>query len=139
LPIDVAYGPEIQGRPREERKRLAQETLDMVGLGSWAKERPGALSGGMQQRVGLARGLASQAEVLLMDEPFSALDPLIKMEMQDEMIRIQKELHRTILFITHDLDEALKLGDRIAIMEGGQVVQLGTPEDIIVNPKTEYV
>lgn len=136
---NVSYGLEIQGRPADERKRLAQETLDMVGLGTWANERPGALSGGMQQRVGLARGIATQAEVLLMDEPFSALDPLIKMEMQDEMIRIQKELNRTILFITHDLDEALKLGDRIAIMEGGRVVQLGTPEDIIVNPKTEYV
>lgn len=136
---NVAYGLEIQGRSKDERDRIAQETLEMVGLGTWGESRPDELSGGMQQRVGLARALATQANVLLMDEPFSALDPLIKVEMQNEMIGIQNKLHRTILFITHDLDEALKLGDRIAIMEGGEVVQLGTPEEIIVNPKTEYV
>ncbi|HEX7022444.1 MAG TPA: glycine betaine/L-proline ABC transporter ATP-binding protein [Trueperaceae bacterium] len=136
---NVAYGLEVQGRPKNERRSEAQEKLDMVGLGEWGDAYPSELSGGMQQRVGLARALATGADILLMDEPFSALDPLIKMQMQDEMINIQRELHRTILFITHDLDEALRLGDRIAIMESGSIVQMGTPEDIIVNPRTEYV
>ena len=136
---NVAYGLEIQGRSRQECSRIAQDVLDMVGLGQWADSYPSALSGGMQQRVGLARGLATEAGVLLMDEPFSALDPLIKVTMQDELLKIQGQLDRTILFITHDLDEAMRLGDRIAIMESGVIVQIGTPEEILVNPKTEYV
>ena len=136
---NAAYGLEVQGRPKQKRLEAAQETLEMVGLGQWGDSYPDELSGGMQQRVGLARALATDAPVLLMDEPFSALDPLIKVNMQQELISIEKKLHRTVLFITHDLDEALKLGHRIAIMEGGRVVQVGTPEEIIVNPKTEYV
>ena len=136
---NAAYGLEVQGRPKKERLNAAQETLEMVGLGQWGDSYPDELSGGMQQRVGLARALATDAPVLLMDEPFSALDPLIKVNMQQELISIEKKLHRTVLFITHDLDEALKLGHRVAIMEGGRVVQIGTPEEIIVNPKTEYV
>ncbi len=136
---NAAYGLEVQGRPKDKRLEAAQETLEMVGLGQWGDSYPDELSGGMQQRVGLARALATDAPVLLMDEPFSALDPLIKVNMQQELISIEKKLHRTVLFITHDLDEALKLGHRIAIMEGGRVVQVGTPEEIIVNPKTEYV
>ncbi|MFQ6079863.1 MAG: ATP-binding cassette domain-containing protein, partial [Thermodesulfobacteriota bacterium] len=110
-----------------------------VGLEVWANALPSQLSGGMQQRVGLARSLATEAEVLLMDEPFSALDPLIKVHMQDELLKLQEKVHRTVLFVTHDLDEALRIGDRIAIMEAGLIVQLGTPEEIIVNPQTEYV
>ena len=136
---NAAYGLEVQKRPKKERLNAAQETLEMVGLGQWGDSYPDELSGGMQQRVGLARALATDAPVLLMDEPFSALDPLIKVNMQQELISIEKKLHRTVLFITHDLDEALKLGHRVAIMEGGRVVQIGTPEEIIVNPKTEYV
>ncbi len=136
---NVAYGLEIQGVERAKRREAAESILSMVGLEGWGNAYPKELSGGMQQRVGLARAITSQAQVLLMDEPFSALDPLIKVNMQDEMIKIQRELKRTILFITHDLDEALRLGDRIAIMEDGEVVQIGTPEDIIVNPKTKYV
>ncbi len=136
---NVVYGLEIQGRDESESARKGQEVLDMVGLGQWSKSYPHELSGGMQQRVGLARALATDARVLLMDEPFSALDPLIKVNMQEELKKIQQELHRTILFITHDLDEAMRIGDHIAIMEAGQVVQIGTPEDILVNPRTEYV
>ena len=136
---NVAYGLEIQGRDRRDRQAVAQRVLDMVGLGPWGRSYPSELSGGMQQRVGLARGLATDAEVLLMDEPFSALDPLIKVDMQQELTRIQQELHRTILFITHDLDEAMRIGDRIAIMEDGQIIQIGTPEQILVNPRTDYV
>ncbi len=111
----------------------------MVGLGGWENHYPDELSGGMQQRVGLARALATDANILLMDEPFSALDPLIKVQMQDELMRIQQELDRTILFITHDLDEAMRIGDHIAIMDAGKIVQVGNPEEILVNPKTEYV
>jgi glycine betaine/proline transport system ATP-binding protein len=136
---NVAFGHEVRGTNVRERRRMAKEMLEVVGLAGWEKELPSQLSGGMQQRVGLARALATQANVLLMDEPFSALDPLIKMTMQDELLRIQSELHRTILFITHDLDEALRLGSRIAIMDDGAIVQSGTPEEIIVNPKTPYV
>jgi glycine betaine/proline transport system ATP-binding protein len=136
---NVAYGQEVRGAPRADRLRVASEMLDVVGLEGWGDSKPGQLSGGMQQRVGLARALATQANVLLMDEPFSALDPLIKVNMQDELLRIQDELHRTILFITHDLDEALRIGSRVAIMDDGVVVQIGTPEEIIVEPKTEYV
>ena len=136
---NVAYGLEIQGVDRRERLERADRALDMVGLGGWGPSRTSELSGGMQQRVGLARALATEAEVMLMDEPFSALDPLIKMQMQEEIIKLQRELGKTIVFITHDLDEALRLGDRIAIMEDGKVVQLGTPERIITNPATAYV
>jgi glycine betaine/proline transport system ATP-binding protein len=136
---NVAYGQEVRGSAREDRHRVAREMLEVVGLEGWGDSKPGELSGGMQQRVGLARALATQANVLLMDEPFSALDPLIKVNMQDELLRIQGELHRTILFITHDLDEALRIGSRVAIMDDGVVVQIGTPEEIIVEPKTEYV
>ena len=136
---NVAFGHEVRGTNLRERRRMAKDMLEVVGLAGWEKELPSQLSGGMQQRVGLARALATQANVLLMDEPFSALDPLIKMTMQDELLRIQSELHRTILFITHDLDEALRLGSRIAIMDDGAIVQAGTPEEIIVNPKTPYV
>lgn len=136
---NVAYGLEVQGKSRDERHRHAQEMLEMVGLGDWGKAYPSELSGGMQQRVGLARGLATDAGVLLMDEPFSALDPLIKVNMQQELKKIQQQLGRTILFITHDLDEAMHIGDHIAIMEEGKIIQLGTPEEILVNPRTEYV
>jgi glycine betaine/proline transport system ATP-binding protein len=136
---NVAYGLEIQGVDRGQRIERADRALDLVGLGGWGPSRTSELSGGMQQRVGLARALATEAEVMLMDEPFSALDPLIKMQMQREMIKLQSDLGKTIVFITHDLDEALRLGDRIAIMEDGRVVQLGTPERILTNPATAYV
>ncbi|MBN2283722.1 MAG: glycine betaine/L-proline ABC transporter ATP-binding protein [Deltaproteobacteria bacterium] len=136
---NVAFGLEVQGIPKKDREGKAQEILELVGLGEWGKAYPPQLSGGMQQRVGLARALASEGDLLLMDEPFSALDPLIKVNMQDELINLQNQVKRTILFVTHDLDEALKLGDKIAIMEQGRIVQMGTPEQIIVNPKTEYV
>ena len=136
---NVGYGLEVRGMGRAERRRRAEETLEMVGLAGWGQVLPSSLSGGMQQRVGLARAIATGAKVMLMDEPFSALDPLIKMQMQDEMIRLQRQLGRTIVFITHDLDEALRLGDRIAIMDDGRFVQVGTPEKIVTEPKTEYV
>ncbi len=136
---NTVYGLEIQRRSAEESRKIGLRVLDMVGLGEWAQSYPHELSGGMQQRVGLARALATEARVLLMDEPFSALDPLIKVNMQQELVRIQKDLERTILFITHDLDEAMRIGDQIAIMDAGQVVQIGNPEEILINPKTEYV
>jgi len=136
---NVAFGLEIQGIDKKERSRKAKELIEVVGLEGFGESYPSQLSGGMQQRVGLARGLATGADILLMDEPFSALDPLIKVEMQDELLDLRQEMERTILFVTHDLDEALKLGDRITIMEAGKMVQLGTPEQIIVSPKTEYV
>jgi len=136
---NVVYGLEIQGRERDEARKAGQEVLDMVGLGGWGHVYPAQLSGGMQQRVGLARALATKAKILLMDEPFSALDPLIKVNMQQSLLDIQQELRRTILFITHDLDEAMRIGNRIAIMDAGVIVQIGTPEEILVNPKTEYV
>jgi glycine betaine/proline transport system ATP-binding protein len=136
---NVVYGLEITGRNAAEGERTAQEMLELVGLQDWGKAYPSELSGGMQQRVGLARALATDARVLLMDEPFSALDPLIRVQMQRELQKIQSELGRTILFITHDLDEAMQIGDRVAIMEEGAIVQIGTPEEILVNPRTEYV
>lgn len=136
---NTTYGLEIQGRSADERAQRGQEVLDMVGLSQWGHAYPSELSGGMQQRVGLARALATEAEVLLMDEPFSALDPLIKVDMQQELKKIQRELQRTVLFITHDLDEAMRIGDHIAIMEEGRIVQIGSPEQILVNPRTEYV
>lgn len=136
---NVAYGLEVQGVDRRERRRRAIEALSLVGLESYARSMPGQLSGGMQQRVGLARALASDPEILLMDEAFSALDPLIRRQMQDEMIAIQRQLRKTILFITHDLNEALRLGDRVCIMRDGRVVQIGTPEEILTEPATGYV
>jgi glycine betaine/proline transport system ATP-binding protein len=136
---NVAFGLEIQGVDRAQRHQKARDVLEMVGLAQWAEVRPGELSGGMQQRVGLCRALAAEADVLLMDEPFSALDPLIRVHMHDELLKLQEQIERPILFISHDLDEALKLGDRIAIMEEGRIVQMGSPEDIMVNPSNEYV
>jgi len=136
---NVAYGLQVQGIDDAERRRRTEEALELVGLGGWADSYPDELSGGMQQRVGLARGLATEAEVLLMDEPFSALDPLIRREMQDLLIRLQGELHRTIVFITHDLNEAMRLGDRIAMLKDGRIVQIGTGPEILRNPANEYV
>lgn len=136
---NVGYGLEVQGVDRHQREQRALEALDLVGLKAYAASMPGQLSGGMQQRVGLARALAADPEILLMDEAFSALDPLIRRQMQDEMIAIQRKLRKTILFITHDLNEALRLGDRVCIMRGGRVVQIGTPEEILTEPATGYV
>ena len=136
---NAAWGLEVQGMPKEERLARARETLELVGLKGWEAYRPGALSGGMQQRVGLARALAADPDVLLMDEPFSGLDPLIRRDMQNELIRLQQQFHKTIIFITHDLNEALKLGDHIAIMRDGSVIQLGTGEEILAHPADDYV
>ena len=136
---NVAVGLEIRGIDKPTRYRMAAETIDTVGLKGWESYRPHEMSGGMQQRVGLARALAVDPDVLLMDEPFSGLDPLIRREMQDELVSLQTELHKTIVFITHDLDEALKLGDRVAIMRDGQIVQQGSPEEIVTLPSDDYV
>ncbi|WP_269855011.1 quaternary amine ABC transporter ATP-binding protein [Streptomyces sp. RPT161] len=136
---NAAYGLEVQGVPREERLRRATEALHLVGLKGWENSWPDELSGGMQQRVGLARALATDAELLLMDESFSALDPLIRRDMQDQLLELQRSLHRTIVFITHDLNEAMRLGDRIAVMRDGRIVQLGTAEQILVEPANDYV
>ena len=136
---NVTFGMEVQKKEKKYQREKARQILNMVGLEEWANSYPSHLSGGMQQRVGLGRALATEAKALLMDEPFSALDPLIRMRMQDELLKLQGKLQKTIIFVTHDLDEALKLGDRIAIMEDGQIVQMGTAEKIILNPKTEYV
>ncbi|MGR6836284.1 quaternary amine ABC transporter ATP-binding protein [Syntrophomonas erecta] len=136
---NVSYGLEVQGVPREKRYAGALQAIEMVGLKGWEDYYPQNLSGGMQQRVGIARALATDPDILLMDEPFSALDPLIRQEMQDELLEIQGKLHKTIVFITHDLDEALKIGDRIALMKDGHMVQMGQPEDILLSPATEYV
>lgn len=136
---NVAFGLELQNVPVQQRLDIAREKLALVGLGEWAFHLPQQLSGGMQQRVGLARALANDPDILMMDEAFSALDPLIRDDMQDELLGLQRKLHKTILFITHDLNEALKLGDRIALMKDGCVVQVGAPEDIITNPANEYV
>lgn len=136
---NVAYGLAVQGVEEDERTRRTREALELVGLDGWADSYPDELSGGMKQRVGLARGLATEADVLLMDEPFSALDPLIRREMQDLLLRLQRELHRTIVFITHDLNEAMRLGDRIAMLKDGQIVQIGTGPEILRNPANEYV
>lgn len=136
---NVAYGLEIQGIKKEAREKTAQAVLESVGLEEWSDVYPEQLSGGMQQRVGLARALAVDPDLLLMDEPFSALDPLIRKEMQEELMELQQKMRKTIIFITHDLDEALKLGDRIAIMKDGSIEQIGTPEEILTNPATEYV
>lgn len=136
---NTEFGLEIQGVSKEERSEKAKKALDLVGLGGYLHQYPEQLSGGMQQRVGLARALANDPEVLLMDEAFSALDPLIRKEMQDELLDLQAKMKKTILFITHDLDEALKIGDRIALMKDGSIVQIGSPEEILVNPVNEYV
>jgi glycine betaine/proline transport system ATP-binding protein len=136
---NAEYGLEVQGIPKEERAKKAKEALEMVGLGNYVDQYPNQLSGGMQQRVGLARALANDPEVLLMDEAFSALDPLIRKDMQDELLELQDSMHKTIIFITHDLDEALRIGDRIALMKDGSIVQVGTPEEILTNPANEYV
>jgi glycine betaine/proline transport system ATP-binding protein len=136
---NVAYGLEIRGVEKEERSRKAAEVLDTVGLGGWGDRYPDELSGGMQQRVGLARALATEPQIMLFDEPFSALDPLIRRDMQDEVVRLQREVQKTMIFITHDLLEALKLGDRIAIMKDGQFVQVGTPEEVVARPANDYV
>ncbi|MDW2796216.1 glycine betaine/L-proline ABC transporter ATP-binding protein [Clostridium boliviensis] len=136
---NVAFGLEIQNEKLDERMKKAHEALELVGLKGYEKSMPSELSGGMQQRVGLARALATNPDILLMDEAFSALDPLIRKEMQDELLSIQSKMQKTIIFITHDLDEALKIGDRIAIMKDGEIVQIGTPEDILKNPANDYV
>ena len=136
---NVAFGLEIQGVERGERTRRAEGVLETVGLGGWGNSFPDELSGGMQQRVGLARALATDPEIMLFDEPFSALDPLIRRDMQDEVIRLQREVQKTMIFITHDLMEALKLGDRIAIMKDGHFVQVGTPEEVVAHPADDYV
>lgn len=136
---NAGYGLEVQGVPRAERNRRAAEALEMTGLAGWEKSWPDELSGGMQQRVGLARALATDADLLLMDESFSALDPLIRRDMQDQLLELQKRLKKTIVFITHDLNEAMRLGDRIAVMRDGEIVQLGTAEDILVTPANDYV
>jgi glycine betaine/proline transport system ATP-binding protein len=136
---NVAFGLEIQDMDKTERTKRAEEVLETVGLGGWGNSFPDELSGGMQQRVGLARALATDPEIMLFDEPFSALDPLIRRDMQDEVVRLQKEVRKTMIFITHDLLEALKLGDRIAIMKDGHFVQVGTPEEVVSNPADAYV
>ncbi|WP_148861121.1 glycine betaine/L-proline ABC transporter ATP-binding protein ProV [Marinobacter fonticola] len=136
---NAAFGLELSGVPREERHQRARAALAQVGLKANANSYPDELSGGMQQRVGLARALANDPEIMLMDEAFSALDPLIRTEMQDELVKLQKDSKRTVIFISHDLDEAMRIGDRIAIMEGGRVVQVGTPDEILKNPADDYV
>jgi glycine betaine/proline transport system ATP-binding protein len=136
---NVGLGLELAGQSASERRKLVDKQLSLVGLSDWADRKVGELSGGMQQRVGLARAFATDAPILLMDEPFSALDPLIRTRLQDELLMLQSQLKRTIIFVSHDLDEAFKLGDRIAIMEGGRIVQCGTPRDIFANPANEYV
>jgi len=136
---NTEFGLEIQGMTPAERTKKAREALELVGLKGWEDSYPEQLSGGMQQRVGLARALAVDPDILLMDEAFSALDPLIRGEMQEELLALQSRVHKTILFITHDLDEALKLGDRIIIMKDGAIVQEGTPEEILTQPATRYV
>ncbi|MFG8465955.1 ATP-binding cassette domain-containing protein, partial [Pseudomonas aeruginosa] len=129
----------MQGRPAAERKKLIDEKLELVGLSQWRDKRPDSLSGGMQQRVGLARALAMDGDILLMDEPFSALDPLIRQQLQDELLVLQRQLHKTIVFVSHDLDEALKIGTRIAIMKDGRIIQHGKPEEIVLSPADDYV
>ena len=136
---NAAYGLMIQGTALGEAKQQSRKWLERVGLSGFEDHYPSQLSGGMQQRVGLARALATDAEILLMDEPFSALDPLIRNDMQDVLLGLQEELHKTIVFITHDLDEALRLGDRIAILRDGAVIQQGNPQDIILHPEDDYI
>lgn len=136
---NVELGLELSGIAKAERRQRALDQLVLVGLADWADRKVSELSGGMQQRVGLARALASEAPILLMDEPFSALDPLIRLRLQDELLDLQSTLQRTIIFVSHDLDEAFKVGNRVAIMEGGRIVQCGTPKEIVRSPSTQYV
>ena len=136
---NVEYGLEVQGVAPEKRREKAYEALELVGLKGYEESKPDQLSGGMQQRVGLARALATDPEILLMDEAFSALDPLIRKDMQEELLLLQEKMQKTIIFITHDLDEALKIGDRIAVMKDGEIVQIGTPEGILTEPANDYV
>lgn len=136
---NISFGLEMQGRPEKERRKLVDEKLELVGLTQWRNKKPDELSGGMQQRVGLARALAMDADILLMDEPFSALDPLIRQGLQDELLELQNKLSKTIVFVSHDLDEALKLGSRIAIMKDGRIIQYSKPEEIVLNPADDYV
>ncbi|WP_199241730.1 glycine betaine/L-proline ABC transporter ATP-binding protein [Desulfosporosinus sp. Sb-LF] len=136
---NAVYGLEVQGVDKEEREKLAEKTLALVGLAGWESSYPDNLSGGMKQRVGLARALTNDPDILLMDEAFSALDPLIREEMQEELLNLQKRMNKTIVFITHDLSEALKLGDHIAFVRDGAIVQIGTPEEIAEQPADDYV
>src|SRR5882757_10143189 len=136
---NVGFGLELRGDPADERRRVIDEQLELVGLTQWGDRYCSELSGGMQQRVGLARAFATDADILLMDEPFSALDPLIRRKLQDELLALQERVKKTILFVSHDLDEALKLGDRISILEGGRIVQSGTAQDIVHRPANDYV
>ncbi|MGB7318780.1 MAG: choline ABC transporter ATP-binding protein [Planktotalea sp.] len=136
---NVGLGLELSGMGKKERRIKVDAQLELVGLSDWSERKVGDLSGGMQQRVGLARAFATEAPILLMDEPFSALDPLIRTHLQDELLELQAKLGRTIIFVSHDLDEAFKIGGRIAIMEGGRIVQCGTPQEIFTNPATDYV
>ncbi|HZJ80472.1 MAG TPA: glycine betaine/L-proline ABC transporter ATP-binding protein [Dysgonamonadaceae bacterium] len=136
---NATFGLELRGDSKEKREEVGMRVLETVGLKGYELQHPGQMSGGMQQRIGLARALANDTDVLLMDEAFSALDPLIKSDMQDELLQIQSKLHKTIVFITHDLDEAFKIGDRIAIMKDGVIEQIGTAEEILSNPASEYV
>ncbi|MGE4248875.1 MAG: glycine betaine/L-proline ABC transporter ATP-binding protein [Parvibaculaceae bacterium] len=136
---NVTFGLEIQGVPTRQRLLTARSALEKVGLEGWEDKYPDQLSGGMKQRVGLARALAADPSILLMDEPFSALDPLIRRQLQDQFLELSRGMRKTTLFITHDLDEAIRLGDRIAIMRAGTIVQIGTPEDIVLNPRDSYV
>ncbi len=136
---NVAYGLEIKGVDRKEREKKAREIIDMVGLAGWEHKGCSQLSGGMRQRVGIARALATGSEIMLMDEPFSALDPLVRRDMQYEFLRIQRKLKKTIVFITHDMDEAFKMGDIICVMKGGRVIQTGTPEELTIHPANDYV
>lgn len=136
---NVEFGLKIRGEDKDIRKKRALEAIERVGLKGWENNHPSALSGGMRQRVGIARALVMDTPVLLMDEPFSGLDPLIRREMQDELIRLQEEMHKTIFFVTHDLNEAIRLGDRIAIMKEGDIVQTGKINDIVKNPADDYV
>ena len=136
---NVGYGLEMQGKSEDERDKIAMEKIEAVGLNGFENQFPNQLSGGMQQRVGLARALATNSDIMLMDEAFSALDPLIRSDMQKQLMDLQSELKKTIVFITHDLDESLRLGDHIGILNAGKLVQVGTPVDIIMNPADDYV
>jgi len=136
---NIEYGLEVQGIPSKQRREMAMQSLELVGLKGYEHSYPNQLSGGMQQRVGLARGLANEPDVLLMDEAFSALDPLIRKDMQDELLELQSKMKKTIVFITHDLNEALRIGDQIALMKDGSIVQIGSPEEILMQPANKYV
>lgn len=136
---NISYGLEVRGMNKQDRTEKAMEVLNLVGLEGWDQHYPRELSGGMQQRVGLARAMAVDPEILIFDEPFSALDPLIRREMQDELLSLQSKLHKTMVFITHDFLEAIKMGDNIAIMKDGEISQIGTPEEIVANPADDYV